>query len=394
MKDPERIYRRYQDLQSYVNWTDEDAARVHSLGPLLEPHLPALVDDFYAEIARHPEVHNVFTGGPVQVDRLKGALLGWLRDLLTGPYDREYVVRRWRVGTRHVEIGLEQVYTNVALSRLRDGLVRILGKSWAGHAPDLIAAIRSLNKLLDLDLAKIEDAYQAEYAARLQRGERLATLGKIAGGLAHEMRNPLNVVKTSFYYLNNAPNAGPEKRAGHKQRIDRNLARAEGVITTLTNFARFPEPDLKAFSAEGCVREALEDSAVPDGVEVVLDFPAHLPRALADRGQIRIVLGNLIRNAVDAMPSGGRLGLAGRPDGDAVEIAVADTGVGIAPTDLPRVTEPLFSTKARGMGLGLALSRMILDKNRAGLHIASEPDRGSTFTVRLAAATPEQGLIR
>jgi truncated hemoglobin YjbI len=158
MTDPEQIYRRYQDLQSYVAWSDEDADRARTLRLLLEPHFPALIEDFYAEIARHPKAHAVFTGGPAQIDRLKGSLLAWLRDLLTGPDDRDYVARRWRVGARHVEIGLDQVYTNSALSRLRDGLMRHLGESWPGDRASLVAAIRSLNKRLDLDLAMIEDA--------------------------------------------------------------------------------------------------------------------------------------------------------------------------------------------------------------------------------------------
>jgi signal transduction histidine kinase len=111
-----------------------------------------------------------------------------------------------------------------------------------------------------------------------------------------------------------------------------------------------------------------------------------LPPALADSGQIRIALGNLIRNACDAMPSGGRLTLRARCDGDGVEVAVTDTGVGIAPADLGRITEPLYSTKARGLGLGLALVRMILERNKGVMEVASEPGRGSTFTIRLAAA--------
>ena len=148
------------------------------------------------------------------------------------------------------------------------------------------------------------------------------------------------------------------------RRIERNVARANEVITTLTNFARVPEPEAKPFVVEPCVHEALEDCALPDGVDVAIDFPTDLPPALADPGQIRIVLGNLIRNAVDAMPSGGRLTLTGAGSKMAWRSTVADTGVGIAPDDLGRVMEPLFSTKARGMGLGLALSRMILDRNQ------------------------------
>ncbi len=188
------------------------------------------------------------------------------------------MARRWQVGARHVEIGLDQVYTNAAMSRLRDGLVRQLGESWTGDRDGLVAAIRSLNKLVDLDLAKIEDAYQAEYIARIQSSERLASLGQIAGGIAHEIRNPLNVIKSSHYYLKAARNLTPEKRAEHMQRIERNVMLAEQVITTLTNFARMPMPDLRPFALEPGILQALEDSSVPGSVEIRVDCPADLPR--------------------------------------------------------------------------------------------------------------------
>jgi signal transduction histidine kinase len=386
MKDPASLFQRYQELQHYVGWGDDDVERVRALAPLLEPHLPALIEDFYAEIERHPEAARVFTGGQAQVDRLKNSLLSWLRDLLSGPYDRDYVVRRWKVGMRHVEIGLDQLYTNVALARLRSGMVRALGQAWTGAVDERLRAIESLNKLLDLDLAKIEDAYQTESIARRQGIERLATLGQVAGGVAHELRNPLNIVKSSAYYLMNARNLTPEKKDEHLRRIERSVDMANDVITALSNFARMPLPDMQPFSVDLCIQDALEDSAMPSGIEVVVAIAPDLPQALADRAQIRIVVGNLIRNARDAMPSGGRLTITGRAVPDGLEISVADTGVGIAPGDLARVTEPLYSTKARGLGLGLALSQMILDKNQGSLQVASELGRGSTFTITLAAA--------
>ena len=159
----QRLFDRYRELQSYVGWTDDDARRIADAAPLLAPHVPMLIEDFYAEIERHPGARKVITGGQPQVDRLKGKLLEWVRGLLSGRYDESYVARRWRVGRRHVEIGLEQVYINVAMSRLRGGLIQALGESWRGDRDDLIATIQSLNKLLDLDLAKIEDAYQAAW---------------------------------------------------------------------------------------------------------------------------------------------------------------------------------------------------------------------------------------
>jgi PAS domain S-box-containing protein len=162
----DQVYRRYQQLQSYVGWAPEDARRVAGLADLLAPHFRGLIDDFYAEIERHPRAARVITGGAAQIERLKGTLTGWLRELFSGTYDADYVARRWRVGWRHVEIGLEQVYTNVALSRLRAGLCRAVLTEWPPGPEGPQESLRALNSLLDLDLALIEDAYQAERVAR------------------------------------------------------------------------------------------------------------------------------------------------------------------------------------------------------------------------------------
>ena len=360
---------------------------MRSVAGLVEPYFTQLIDDFYAEIERHPEARRVITGGAAQIERLKGTLRGWLIELFAGKYDAEYVARRWRVGYRHVEIGLDQVYTNVALSRLRTGLVRVLQENWQGDTQGLSETVRSLNKLLDLDLAIIQEAYQAEYSARQQRVERMATLGQVAGGVAHELRNPLNVVKTSVYYLLNARAATPEKSAEHLARIERQVTLADGVITTLSSFAKMPLPNLRPTPIDECVRRSLENNPLPHNVQVSVDCPAVLPPVLADSDQIQIVLSNLIRNARDAMPDGGTLTFTARHVGDHIAISVADTGVGIPPDNISRITEPLFSTKARGLGLGLAIARSILDKNKATLRVASEPGRGTTFTVQLPVAT-------
>jgi signal transduction histidine kinase len=386
----DELFLRYQELQTYVGWTDADAHNVQSVARLLDPFLPGLVDDFYDEIQRHPGAVRVITGGQAQINRLKGTLTAWLRELLAGPYGRDYVARRWKVGWRHVEIGLDQVYTNVALSRLRRGLLHALENSWQGEPQALLDIRVSLNTLLDLDLAIIEDAYQAEYTARQQRSERLAAIGQVAGGVAHELRNPLNVVKTSVYYLLNARNPTPEKKAEHLQRIERHVVLADGVITALSSFAKLPVPNLRPFPIAQCVQEALEINLPGDGIQVVIDCPTSLPPVLADADQIRIVLGNLIRNAREAMPDGGRLTVSARPSGDGVEVAVTDTGVGITRENLDHILEPLYSTKAKGLGLGLAITRAILEKNKGSLRVVSEPGKGSTFTVRLTGV-PQEG---
>ena len=380
------LFRRYQDLQLYVGWTRADEERIRAAAPLVDPHFPSLIDDFYAEIERHPDARRVITGGVQQIERLKGTLLQWLHELFFSPYDADYVARRWRVGYRHVLIGLEQVYTNAALSRLRRGLSHTLEISMSGSVADQLAMKRSLDKLLDLDLAIIELAYQTAFQERQQVVERLAAIGQMAGGVAHELRNPLNVVKTSVYYLLNAKNPQPDKVAEHLKRIERQVGMADGVITALNDFAKMPLPVLEPIPLEPHLREVLELNPLPEEIQVVLDLPASLPPVLADRGQMKIVFGNLIRNARDAMANGGRISITAAPVDNQIEIYVADTGAGIRAEDLQRIMEPLFTTKARGIGLGLAITRAIVDKHNGRLRVESRPGEGTTFYLTLAAA--------
>lgn len=388
--DAEKRYERYRELQQYVGWTDEDAQRVQLIGPKLQTYLGPLIDDFYEEINRHPHARRVITGGEAQIQRLKGTLRQWLSDLLIGPYDAAYVARRWRVGWRHVEIGLDQVYTNVALSRLRRGLLLALEKEFPETTIDVFAARRSLNTLLDLDLAIIEDAYQAEYMDRQQRAERLAAIGQVAGGVAHELRNPLNVVKTSVYFLLTAKNANADKKIEHLKRIERHVVLADNVITALSNFAKMPLPDLRPVAVEPWLRETLEINPVAGSIQVDIDCPETIPPVLADVSQLRIVLGNLIRNAREAMGQGGHLTLRARSEDGCVNVEVNDTGSGIPADQISKIMEPLYSTKARGLGLGLALARSILEKNHGMLTVRSEAGKGSTFTIRLPAVVPPE----
>jgi signal transduction histidine kinase len=250
---------------------------------------------------------------------------------------------------------------------------------------NLADIVQAVNKLMDLDLAIIEDAYQTEYTLRREKAERLAAIGQVAGGVAHELRNPLNVIKTSVYYLLNAKNPTPEKRSEHLARIEKQIGLADGVITALSNFARLPVPDAQPFAVSSLVRETLEATTIPSNIEVVTRVPDSSLAAVGDVSQLRIVLGNLLRNACDAMPDGGRLSIAAHAIESGVELRVADTGHGIAAENMARIMEPLFSTKARGMGLGLALARAILHKNEGHLSVTSEPGRGATFTLRLPA---------
>ncbi|MHC4879048.1 MAG: protoglobin domain-containing protein [Planctomycetota bacterium] len=392
------LYQFYRELQGYVGWEEDDARRISAAAAALRPAFPAIVDDFYAEIVRHPAAAKVITDGEQQIARLKKTLLIWLNDLFDGPYDEAFVVKRFRVGQRHVEIGLAAPYTQVALSRIRMRLQEQIGARYETSEPERIATVTALNRLLDLDMTMIEYAYQAEFTAREQRQERLMTLGKVAAGIAHELRNPLNAVKTSVYYLLNARNPTEEKTREHLQRIDRQVGISDGVITALSRFAKLPVPNVVPVDLCEFVKQTLDVNPVPENIELELDCPDDLPSVSGDADQLQIVLGNLIRNACDAMPDGGRLTLRGHFHSTSIdrmsngksasrfELSVTDTGCGIRPEDLQRIMEPLFSTKTRGLGLGLALARAIMERHDGELTVNSRPGHGTTFTMVLNVA--------
>jgi two-component system NtrC family sensor kinase len=388
--DQSKLFELYRELRAYVGWDDADVDRLATLKPLLEPAFHEIIDDFYEEVARHPNAVRVITGGEEQIARLKQTLRGWLSDLFSGPYDEEFVERRFRVGQRHVEIRLDQFYANVAMSRIRGRLLEALAQHAPESTEDRDAAIRSLNRILDLDMAIIDVAYQREFAAREQRQERLATLGRVSGGIAHELRNPLNAVKTSVYYLLNAKDAPSEKVREHLERIDRQVVISDNVITALSRFARLPVLTLRPVDLCDLVEQTLDANPLPENIELEQHRPESCPHVAGDQEQLVIVLGNLIRNACDVMPDGGRLTLSCKElsaevDGGPARFAlsVTDTGCGIAPNVLPQIMEPLFSTKTRGLGLGLSLAHAIVKRHDSELSVTSEPGRGTTFTMTL-----------
>ena len=219
----------------------------------------------------------------------------------------------------------------------------------------------------------------------LVKAEKMATLGQVSGGIAHEIRNPLNAVKTSAFFLLNAKNPTPEKAKEHLERIDRQVTIIDNVVTALSDVARLPDAVLTPHNITKIVSDSLRSVSIPTNIQTSVKAHGTIPDVMVDENQIPMVFKNLFRNARDAMPDGGQIEVEIAGKGNQVTTDIRDTGMGIRPEDLARVTEPLYSTKARGMGLGLAISLAILEKNSGSLEIESELGKGSVFRVYLTA---------
>lgn len=178
---------RYRNLESYVGWSVSDEERLRLAWPVIDAHLPGIIDDFYQTIARYPETARVITGGEPQIQRLKKSLEQWVQQLFLGPHDEAYVGARRKIGRRHVLIGLPQSYVHAALARLR---FQISGRLYEHGQPtdDLVQTHLAISKRMDLDMAIIEEAYQTEYLSeqqpihesRLKQQRGVAELGERA----------------------------------------------------------------------------------------------------------------------------------------------------------------------------------------------------------------------
>ncbi len=166
--ESEEFFDRYQQLQRYIGWTERDRKLICAVSAVLRPRIDCLIDDFHSAAIEYSDAGRFFSGGEQQFARLRKTLVDWLWQLLDGNYDRRFVQRRLEVGRTHVAVGLDQALFNVALSRMRNKMIDTLREHWDGTADELVDTIESLNKLLDLDLAIIQDAYRGE-DVRIQR---------------------------------------------------------------------------------------------------------------------------------------------------------------------------------------------------------------------------------
>jgi signal transduction histidine kinase len=254
------------------------------------------------------------------------------------------------------------------------------------------ALIAYSERLEDMVKERTQELQEAQ--EKLVRRERLAVLGQLAGGVSHELRNPLGAINNAAYFLDMAledPSPEVQEALGI---LSRKVKTAENIINGLLDVARGKPPTRQEIDLDQVVQEALSQAAVPEHIEVTVQLDEALPTILADPDQLGQVFGNLILNAIQAMtlpssietPQGGQLNIQSLvPSSGWVAVSISDTGVGIPPENLDKLFEPLFTTKSKGIGLGLTLVKSLVEGNGGRIKVQSQAGEGSTFTVSLPA---------
>lgn len=299
------------------------------------------------------------------IGRLWSALIG--NDIALEPVET-LIDNNRRASTRH-EGALRRpdgttVPVRMTFSALRSGEGERLG---------LISACEDLSTIREME-------------SRMRQADRLATVGRMAANIAHEIRNPLASLTGAIEVLT-SPLTADDARDRLSQIVARESARLNHIIKNFLEYARPAPLSIAIFDVAAAAEEILlllEHRASPDSLKVIRDFASPIPWPV-DAQQFRQILWNLCLNAVEAMPDGGELRVSAAVHGQALEVSVSDTGDGIGAGDLSHVFEPFFSTKPEGTGLGLALVHRIIQDHGGEIDVRSTPGLGTTFTLTLPA---------
>jgi signal transduction histidine kinase/putative methionine-R-sulfoxide reductase with GAF domain len=227
--------------------------------------------------------------------------------------------------------------------------------------------------------------------AQLIRSEKLAALGQLAAGIAHEIRNPLTSINILIHSLTeNLPSENTHRE--DLKVIEEEILRINEIVNQFLRFAKPAPPLLDKTDLIPIFEETLQllRPQIEKGKIAVQKEFEPLPLITVDREQIKQVILNLLMNAIQAMPGGGQLSMSGRfsRDGYWVELTVQDSGVGIPPEDLDKLFDPFFSTKEGGIGLGLSIAHRIIDQHHGKIEVESNPGKGTLFTISLPVFTP------
>lgn len=235
-----------------------------------------------------------------------------------------------------------------------------------------------LEALVEKRTRQLEEAQD-----QLVKSERLAAIGQVAAMVGHDLRNPLAGIKGAAYYLKTKPALRKDKKTMEMlELIEKDIEYSNKIITDLLEYSGDVHLELTETTPKLIIGETLSLLEVPNNIQVI-NLTESDPRIKADIEKLNRAFVNLIKNAIDAMPYGGKLAIKSTGTNDNVEFTFADTGMGMTKEQMGEIWTPFFTTKAKGMGLGLPICKGIIEAHKGYITVESMPGIGTTFTVTI-----------
>ncbi len=235
---------------------------------------------------------------------------------------------------------------------------------------------KHLKCMVDLRTVQLKDANE-----RLVKSERLAAIGELAGMVGHDLRNPLAGIKNAAYYLKKKGTEISEAQSKEMlEIIDKAIGYSDKIINDLLDYSKEMHLELTKYAAHSLIDEAIGAIQVPDRIKILNHVQEKIWIWVNADKMMRVFI-NLIKNAIDAMPEKGTLEISDCQTIDTVELAFADTGIGIPEVTLRKLFSPLVTTKAQGMGFGLAICKRIIEAHGGTIRVKTTVNKGTTFTI-------------
>lgn len=390
----------------YLGIAPEDIQLLRELKPVVEPHTQTLIDRFYAHLQSF-EGTRAFVTDPQVLRRLLEAQRDYLKTLFEANFNEEYYMHRRMIGHIHFRIGLDFQWYIGAYSLYLQLLQGIIWKHFDLTDPRISKSINAVRKAALLDMTIVLEAFQEGHnealhssQAKVLHQEKLATVGLLTSGLAHEIGNPLASIMA---ICDNQLLKRELQPAIHDKfdRIKQLVLRVSAIVRQLVSFAKPDQEQWQKVQLNDVVQSALDMAKLAKTgkyVDLQLELDPNLPVTVGSRDQLAQVFLNLFLNAFDAMPENGpKLLIKTTQCGSELSVLVRDNGRGIAKEDLHKLFTAFFTTKevGQGTGLGLFVSLGIIKRHGGEIQVQSTVSKGSSFTVLLPLRDlpPQQGRL-
>jgi signal transduction histidine kinase len=329
--------------------------------------------------------------GPEQIERLRVTLIDWMSSGLLGPYDEAFYEKRSRIGRRHVVIGLAQHYMFTAMSVVRQAYIDRIAKLYTGD--EMTAVIKSVDKLFDIELALMLRHYHLESEEKRAERERtilndrLLAVQTLSAGLAHEVRNPLNAAKLQLELLDRRVRRITQDASllQPSELANQEIARLTGLLNEFLAFARAPELHAGQHDVIAIAQQVIDlekPFADRQKIALTLEPKSGVMFAHVDPGKLHQIIQNLLRNALEATPTNGHVGVELTMTDRALLVRVRDDGQGMTEDTKRRMFEPFFSTKENGTGMGMAIVHTFVQMHSGTVGVETSP-RGTVVSVLL-----------
>jgi len=337
-----------------------------------------------------------------QVNDELSKMLGYTRDELLQMTPHDLVPADRHAGYKPIKTGKTTDYETERLAKdgrrvsveLRSHVFKVDDVEYVLVVLKDISERKKMEEALRQHSVKLEEMVDerthqlTEAHKRLVRSEKLAAIGQMASGMAHDMGTPLTVITNVADYLKEVLDDADETVKTQLHRLEKQAQIANHIASDLLDFAKVRVPELEKITIDALLNEVLRQIDMPQNIVVTIEHQDDNCKVLIDFDQMVRVLSNIIGNAIQAMPDGGELEINTGEVGSHILVEIKDTGIGIPAYNLQKVFEPLFTTRSNqgSTGIGLAICQSIVEAHNGAIEVDSQEGLGTTFTIKLPCA--------